>query len=554
MNKTLRLLLVSSLTLFQLASLSNITSVEAQATEEQPTAEEIPELVEENTAPEQISVNVYVWANRLAIDGDGEQLPGAWFVGSYTWSGDRAELVPVGIEFDPSSVPLAENRDGYDYYSHHTPPEKVVAEYDGQIIIYEYSVFLNKDNDPEPQPIVVTPVAPSQDGNLVTVPVVESVVYSTESFELTAENPTITVTATVAEGFVLADGSVTEWTFNYVAPEPEPELIPVTPKEPVREDNHITFPDSEGIVYEVVGQDYLHKPGDSFWFETGNIIVNAIPLEGYKIAEGATSSWSYTAKESEPETRKYQFDVYGKTLNSNRVELLPPELLGTFYIEGAVGEVVTIEFPIKSDEWSDPEPLTFTIGDNMPSIIEVERILINTEDEINGVKEAINKAKEVLAKGGWTTESASTLEETISKGERSLKFISEGGYILTDTLGNFVDQLTANINNLVKDSNSSESSGESESSDESTPEESSDETSESESTSSDESSSDKDSDESKTDNNSESTSTDKKQANESEKAKLPETGESSSVYVVITALVLGLIGILVLQLKPKSKH
>ena len=215
---------------------------------------------------------------------------------------------------------------------------------------------------------------------------------------------------------------------------------------------------------------------------------------------------------------------------------------------------MTIEFPIKSDEWSDPEPLTFTIGDNMPSIIEVERILINTEDEINGVKEAINKAKEVLAKGGWTTESASTLEETISKGERSLKFISEGGYILTDTLGNFVDQLTANINNLVKDSNSSESSGESESSDESTPEESSDETSESESTSSDESSSDKDSDESKTDNNSESTSTDKKQANESEKAKLPETGESSSVYVVITALVLGLIGILVLQLKPKSKH
>ncbi|WP_188043432.1 5'-nucleotidase C-terminal domain-containing protein [Changpingibacter yushuensis] len=68
---------------------------------------------------------------------------------------------------------------------------------------------------------LATPEAPSFSGNVVTIPSVEGVVYTvdgeevTGSIELTAENPTVTVEAYAADGYVLDGDSASEWSFAY---------------------------------------------------------------------------------------------------------------------------------------------------------------------------------------------------------------------------------------------------------------------------------------------------------------------------------------------------
>ena len=64
--------------------------------------------------------------------------------------------------------------------------------------------------------VEVTAEAPQKAGNLVTVPEVEGVIYEPPagSYELTEAEPTLTVTAEAAEGYVL-DGDPQIWTFNY---------------------------------------------------------------------------------------------------------------------------------------------------------------------------------------------------------------------------------------------------------------------------------------------------------------------------------------------------
>lgn len=92
------------------------------------------------------------------------------------------------------------------------------------------------DPGPEPEPTVVEAEAPTQDGNTVTIPVVEGVTYIdgadaviTGSVTL-SEGQTLNVTATADDEYVLADG-VHSWTFEYEATDPDPEPEPVDPEE-----------------------------------------------------------------------------------------------------------------------------------------------------------------------------------------------------------------------------------------------------------------------------------------------------------------------------------
>lgn len=89
--------------------------------------------------------------------------------------------------------------------------------------------------EPEPEPVAVTPEAPTVtqavcDGGelvpaLLTVPEVEGVAYSHESGPVEAGE--VTVTATALDGYVLADGAVSEWTLTVdPAPDCEPKDDP----------------------------------------------------------------------------------------------------------------------------------------------------------------------------------------------------------------------------------------------------------------------------------------------------------------------------------------
>lgn len=91
----------------------------------------------------------------------------------------------------------------------------------------------NADGEITPTPVVVDAEAPSRDGNTVTIPVVEGVLYvDGDGAELSgvvtlSEGQTLTVAATAEDGFELAEG-VVDWVFEYEddAPAPAPVTIP----------------------------------------------------------------------------------------------------------------------------------------------------------------------------------------------------------------------------------------------------------------------------------------------------------------------------------------
>ncbi|KIA73413.1 hypothetical protein ANMWB30_23400 [Arthrobacter sp. MWB30] len=102
----------------------------------------------------------------------------------------------------------------------------------------------------------------------------------------------VTVTATAKDGFVLAPGATTSWTFTI--PEIEPCDVPVTPVAPelipaavCGIEATVSTPEVEGVVYRQT--------------RTGSTItVTATATKGFVLADGATSSWEFTLSEVVP--------------------------------------------------------------------------------------------------------------------------------------------------------------------------------------------------------------------------------------------------------------
>ncbi|WP_448630998.1 hypothetical protein [Cellulomonas soli] len=142
----------------------------------------------------------------------------------------------------------------------------------------------------------------------VQVPAVEGVVYRVDgqvvqgTLEVAAD-ATVTVTAEAADGFVLADAAVREWTQTFVAPQCPVVLVPVAPQEPtftasVCTDGEpgpgsVTVPVVEGVVYRVDGR--VVEGGLEVRLGT-TVSVLAGPAEGFVLDPGPQAvTWAFRA-------------------------------------------------------------------------------------------------------------------------------------------------------------------------------------------------------------------------------------------------------------------
>ncbi|MBM9433901.1 ExeM/NucH family extracellular endonuclease, partial [Flaviflexus equikiangi] len=135
--------------------------------------------------------------------------------------------------------------------------------------------------------VVVTPEAPVQTGNTVSIPTVEGVEYVIDGAVVTGDvdiTADTTVTARAIEGYVLAEDAVAQWTFTYVAP-----IVTVTPEAPVQDGNTVSIPTVEGVEYVIDG---AVVTGDVDI--TADTTVTARAIEGYVLAEGAVAQWTFT--------------------------------------------------------------------------------------------------------------------------------------------------------------------------------------------------------------------------------------------------------------------
>ncbi|WP_245993545.1 ExeM/NucH family extracellular endonuclease [Flaviflexus salsibiostraticola] len=154
--------------------------------------------------------------------------------------------------------------------------------------------------------VEVTPVAPAFEDNVITIPEVEGVEYLIGGAVVEAGTVAITedttVTARAAEGYVLADDAVTEWTFEYVAP-----LVEVTPVAPAFEDNVITIPEVEGVEYLIGGA--VVEAGTVAITEDTTVTARA--AEGYVLADDAVTEWTfeYVAPQPAPAPRGNVFFI-----------------------------------------------------------------------------------------------------------------------------------------------------------------------------------------------------------------------------------------------------
>lgn len=146
-----------------------------------------------------------------------------------------------------------------------------------------------------PCPEVVTPLAPELlaadecgvEGT-VTIPSVEGVIYVEAR-----DGNTVTITATAAEGYVLAEGSETEWVIEIPEVVPCPTVVetvvaPVlVPAEQCGVEATVELPVLEGVVYDQVRE--------------GNVVtVTATAAEGYVLAEGVETTWEIEIPEIIP--------------------------------------------------------------------------------------------------------------------------------------------------------------------------------------------------------------------------------------------------------------
>ncbi|WP_229658704.1 C40 family peptidase [Nesterenkonia cremea] len=150
------------------------------------------------------------------------------------------------------------------------------------------------EEETEPVLVSVEAEAPSQEGNLLTVPEVEGVSYSSGSGQVEVPEDGITIEASAEEGHELS--GETSWTFDYQAPEPEPEpepepqVVSVEAEAPSQEGNLLTVPEVEGVSYSS-GSGQVEVPEDG-------ITIEASAEEGHELS--GETSWTFDYQAPEP--------------------------------------------------------------------------------------------------------------------------------------------------------------------------------------------------------------------------------------------------------------
>lgn len=210
---------------------------------------------------------------------DGGAFVGCWVVGS------DGEL--VDFEIDPTAL-IEIPQGGLRVWA--LADTRTVLNFgfkQGVTTFWEYDYMLTE----------VTPAAPNQSGNVLTIPDIEGVEYRNgnvggnplEPGEHTITEDT-TVVAVTTDGYVFPDGADTEWTFSYTPDEVDPQPVPVIPAAPTQDRNVITIPDTLGVAYQ---------GGDGSPLEPGEIeitedtTITAVPEEGYDFLEGTTHRWTF---------------------------------------------------------------------------------------------------------------------------------------------------------------------------------------------------------------------------------------------------------------------
>lgn len=149
--------------------------------------------------------------------------------------------------------------------------------------------------DTAPEVIEVTPAAPTQVGDTVSVPVTEGVVYRDKATGeevsgniILKDGDVINIVATPKdEHYRIVDGATTEWRFTYTAPPVDPEPVLVTPVDPlagVPACSDYTIPEIKGVVY---GQPTSVQQGDIL-----TVTIIATPAKGYKFEGEQTRTFS----------------------------------------------------------------------------------------------------------------------------------------------------------------------------------------------------------------------------------------------------------------------
>lgn len=197
--------------------------------------------------------------------------------------------------------------------------------------------------------VEVVPVAPLLQASVEVVCGVEAEVVVPELVEgvieytQAREGDVVTVTAVLAEGYVLAEGATDTWELTIPAVVPCP--VEVTPEAPTVTDvdviggDTITIPSVEGVEYlidsVVVAGTYEVPAGRT------EVVVNARALDGYVLAEGATSEWTLTVTEpaAPEEPEPVVVTPTAPTVDDDADTYTIPEIEGVVYTVN--GEPVT---------------------------------------------------------------------------------------------------------------------------------------------------------------------------------------------------------------------
>ncbi|MCM3661082.1 DUF1349 domain-containing protein [Georgenia satyanarayanai] len=177
------------------------------------------------------------------------------------------------------------------------------ASTDNRTVTFDYFRVVG---DEQPEPVEVTPAAVTftdasgTENDTYTVPAVQGVEYLVGGKVVAAGSHkatgTVTVTARAMEGFVLAEGARTEWTFTFTTGGGEPEPVEVTPAAVTftdaagTKDDTYTVPAVQGVEYLVGGK----VVAAGTYKGAGAVTVTARAAEGFVLAEGASTQWTFT--------------------------------------------------------------------------------------------------------------------------------------------------------------------------------------------------------------------------------------------------------------------
>ncbi|MEZ7897551.1 MAG: phosphodiester glycosidase family protein [Flaviflexus sp.] len=212
------------------------------------------------------------------VQDDGVRTMAVAWPMSYAWSGTNVhvgsiETAPEGsvAAFDPETNTLTPLAGG---------EASLTLAVNDKTVTADFTVI--------PDIVEVAPEGPVFVNNTITIPVVEGVEYLIDGEVVEAGDHAIevdaVVTARAVEGYVLVENAVVEWSFQYIAP-----IVEVTPEAPVFVNNTITIPVVEGVQY-LIGDEVV--TGDVVITEDTTVTAEA--TDGYVLAEGAETEWSFT--------------------------------------------------------------------------------------------------------------------------------------------------------------------------------------------------------------------------------------------------------------------